>query len=260
MSILSDPSLKLSNVLNKASHLTFSWTKLWNSSVNDSANILVFLKYIPSELKVGNWSPMMYLVLYLFSSFIFLSANDARTDYSLQSYSYESDGKFLELYRLFGGLYGVMIIIGGLFTLGIWPMYSYTLTSWNLMTLRLLSAFLAMHGVLGAAFVADAVRLAALTSCCITVFIWWTILTPLVTFLIREDVRELQFFWRFSLSIGMLNVHLFNLPIVAFEFLLTNRILTFFDIWCSLLAALVYCIVYLGILDARGLHFYIMFR
>jgi hypothetical protein len=259
MSMLSDPSLKLSNVLSQVSRPTFSWTKLWNSSVNDSANVLVFLKYIPFELKVGSWSPMMYLVLYLFSGFIFLTINEARADYSLHSSAYELDGKFLEWYRLLGGIYGVIIIIGGLSTLGVWIMYSYTLTSWNLMTLRLVSSFLAMHSVPGAAFVADTVRLAALTSCCITVLIWWTVLTPLITFLIQGDVRELQFFWRFSLSIGMLNVHLLNLPIVALEFLLTNRVLTFFDLWCSLFAALIYCMIYLGVLDARGLHFYIMF-
>jgi hypothetical protein len=66
-------------------------------------------------------------------------------------------------------------------------------------------------------------------------------------------------FMAFNCSFALVNVHLLNLPFAAVEFLAEGRPLTFFDLWMSLVFALGYVLFYLNILDAQGIHFYIVF-
>lgn len=220
---------------------------------------LSFLDMIPNHYKVGPWSPVVYLVLCSFASFLLLTFNDAFVSYDSLNLHFSSSSSLLQTFRLIAGLYCLSITIVSYIKMGIWPFFSYTLTSWNLLAVRLITAFLAGVGVPFASTVATIVRLPALIGCTITVTVWWGILTPLICHLIRKDKKQKEFFWAFNLSFALVNVHFLNLPIVVLEFLLSRQTLTFFDLWVSLLTALLYCLVYLNILDANGLHFYIIF-
>lgn len=57
----------------------------------------------------------------------------------------------------------------------------------------------------------------------------------------------------------LLNLHLANLPITAFEFVMSAHKLHFFDLYASIFVGIAYMIFYLNVLDANGYHFYIVF-
>ena len=64
---------------------------------------------------------------------------------------------------------------------------------------------------------------------------------------------------KFNFSFGLLNVHALNLVIAVIEFLATGVTLSFFDLWASLAICFIYIIFYLFVLDANGIHLYIVF-
>ena len=165
----------------------------------------------------------------------------------------------LQLYRLIFGVYALGFSIITYLKIGVWPFLTYTVTSWNLMALRLILAFLSDAGFHILQPVASFLKFPALIGCSITVFVWWTILVPLISYLLRQNEKDLSIFLHFNMSFGLVNLHLFNLPITAAEFLWTSTPLTFFDLWCGYFVALVYCLFYLNVLDPLGLHFYIIF-
>lgn len=222
--------------------------------------MLKFLDMVPHKYKVGPWSPVAHIVLLAYACFLILTMLMALDSQHSQNYAIPSKN-WLQTYRLLFGLYGIATSVMILRSTGLWPMLSYTLTSWNLMTVRLLSSFLAGAGVAGAGDVANFVRFPALAGCSITVSIWWTILVPLIDHLLSKDKDPAGrvFFWKWNMSPMLINVHLLNLPIVGIEFLLSNTALTFFDLWAALVVAFLYCLMYLNVLDPRGLHFYIIF-
>eukprot|EP01036_Dinobryon_divergens_P027065 gene27065-35777_t len=110
---------------------------------------------------------------------------------------------------------------------------------WNLMGCRLIFAFLTDAGFHILKPVASFLKFPALVGC--------------------TNEKDLSVFLHFNLSFGLVNLHLFNLPITAVEFLWTSTPLTFFDLWCGFFVALLYCLFYLNVLDPLGLHFYIIF-
>ena len=56
----------------------------------------------------------------------------------------------------------------------------------------------------------------------------------------------------------LINVHLLNLPLAAVEHLVNPRLLVPRDIWTSIAFSMAYFVVYMCVLDANGLHFYII--
>jgi hypothetical protein len=222
--------------------------------------MLKFLDAVPHKYKVGPWSPVTHLVILSYLGFILLSMLNAFNDYTTQDYASHPNG-WIQWYRLVFALYGIATSALVFRDVGIWPLLSYTLTSWNLMTLRLLTSYLAGAGFESMEVVADVLRFPALAGCSITVSIWWLVLVPIIDHLVSKDKdgHGRAFFWKWNLSPMLLNVHLLNLPIVAVEFLVSKSALTFFDLWVALLVALGYCMLYLNVLDPRGLHFYIIF-
>lgn len=107
-------------------------------------------------------------------------------------------------------------------------------------------------------FCSDVVRLPALIGCSITVAVWWVVLVPIIS-AYMPDGEARRKFAAFNRTFPLLNLHLFNLPLCAIEFMACRRCLTFFDIWVSLAIAFIYVMFYLNILDALGLHLYIVF-
>jgi len=232
--------------------------------------ILAFLENIPLHLREGPWSPVAHLVLVIILGYIILTFEHAADSYDLllrggsSSSGSSSSGvtpAWLQPYRLVAGLYGVGMTATVLATSGVWPLASYTLTSWNLATLRNLLAFV---GGLGWAvspqfqLAADVVRFPALVGCSITVTVWWLVLVPIIHVYSGTPANRKRF-WDFNGSFPLLNLHLFNLPLCATEFLFTGRCLSFFDLWAALAIAYLYVLFYLNVLDANGLHFYIVF-
>ncbi len=106
--------------------------------------------------------------------------------------------------------------------------------------------------------IARAVRFPALVGCTITVVIWWSVLVPLIDYFLRGNAKHRGAFWKFNKSAVLVNIHGLNLPLCALEFLWTNRPLVYFDLWMGMTFAIVYLLWYLVLLDANGVHFYII--
>jgi hypothetical protein len=237
-------------------------------------SILVFLESVPLHLKEGPWSPMAHFVLISIFGFILLSFEHAALEYAQlfdeSSASHASRvvdvgasvDSWIQNYRLFGGLYGLTIVSFVIFESGLWPLASYTLTSWNLMTLRLLTSYIGAAGWKDISptfqLISDVVRFPALVGCSITVIVWWLALVPVIHVLSGSEENRARF-WKFNLSFPLLNLHAANLPLCAIEFIASGKCLTFFDLWTSMAIAFVYVLFYLNVLDAQGLHFYIIF-
>jgi hypothetical protein len=222
--------------------------------------LLTFLDMVPEHLKVGPWSSATHLVILSYLCFLLLTLSLAIRSYTSHDYS-DHPNEWIQTYRLLVGVWGLASIYIVYLTSGIWPLGSYTLTSWNLMTLRMITSYLSGLNIPGMSWVADLLRYPALIGCTITVSIWWLVLVPLIDLLLQYDKKRdsRAFFWKFNLSPMLLNVHLLNLPLVAIEFLHARKSLNFFDLWVGLAVALLYCIFYLNVMDPLGLHFYIIF-
>lgn len=83
-------------------------------------------------------------------------------------------------------------------------------------------------------------------------------MVPVISYYM-PDATARKKFGIFNRSFPLLNLHLFNLPLCAIEFMACGRCLTFFDLWVALAVAFVYMMFYLNVLDRLGLHFYIVF-
>ena len=211
------------------------------------------IERIPLHLREGYWSPVA--ILYLFSYFAFLvytfpSALNSVNDIVEPELSDEYMNN-INMFRTIAATWGILILVAVICVSGWWPLVSYTITSWNLLWLRMTFAALDMK------FAARIFKFPSLVGCTITVTIWWTILVPLIHHLM-EDKEKQAGFWKFNTSFLLLNVHLVNLPIAAAEFFYSASKLVFFDLWIALLIAFAYMMFYLGVLDARGIHLYII--
>ena len=113
--------------------------------------ILVFLEKVPKYLKEGPWSPIAHLILIGFFGYILLTFEYAAASYGelfdihsihyLQNRETQVGKNWIQYYRFFGGIYMLCITGTVLYTSGVWPLASYTLTSWNLTSIRLLTSF-----------------------------------------------------------------------------------------------------------------------
>lgn len=104
----------------------------------------------------------------------------------------------------------------------------------------------------------DVVRLPALIGCSMTVIVWWLVLVPVISAYMPDDEARKKFA-AFNRTFPLLNLHLFNLPLCAIEFIACGKCITFFDLWASLTVAFLYIMFYLNVLDPLGLHIYIVF-
>lgn len=115
-------------------------------------NILVFLEKVPKYLKEGPWSPVAHLVLIGFFGYILLTFEHASMSYKQLFDVHSIHGlpnremptwskDWIQYYRFIGGCYGIAIISVVIYFSGVWPLASYTLTSWNLATIRLVTSF-----------------------------------------------------------------------------------------------------------------------
>jgi hypothetical protein len=115
--------------------------------------IMVFLEKVPSWLKKGPWSPVAHLVIVAFLGYILLTYEYAVAShaeiYDVHSIHFAQNRQaqlgsktWLQCYRLIGGVYMITITAFVVYMSGLWPLTSYTITSWNLATIRLLASFI----------------------------------------------------------------------------------------------------------------------
>ena len=218
-------------------------------------NFLSFLDNVPKYLKTGPWSVFAYIYLTAYILFLAMSFQDMNKHFD--SHGHSDLYVWLPLCRLVAAIYCSLILGVMLYHSGPGPLVSYTMTSWNLLTLRLFTSYIGSLGVLWAYELSNMLLFPSLVGNSLTVVVWWLVLVPLITYLFN-DAKAKKSFWEFNTSFMLLNVHLLNLFIAGADFLTYGRALNIFDLWMGLAVALLYILVYLLFLDPAGWHIYII--
>lgn len=135
---------------------------------------------------------------------------------------------------------------------GAWPMASYTMVTWTLLTLRHWARALHVPRA-----ISEILRFPAVAGTVVTVVIWWLILVPVIYFFAPSDSIR-KGFLKFNLSPFLLNVHLLNFPLCMIDHALSPRMFVTTDLWIGMVVGMLYLLFYLNVLDARGFHFYII--
>mmetsp|Transcript_32440 Transcript_32440/g.51990 ORF Transcript_32440/g.51990 Transcript_32440/m.51990 type:complete len:276 (-) Transcript_32440:18-845(-) len=219
---------------------------------------------LPAFLRYGPWSPVAYLFLISAIALILYKANDALSNIpSFNATPANDEGDGWWRFGIF--LYGIAIIYYIIKSVGMWPLYSFTMMSWTLFTLRYLFSSL-HHSDFGISYfylLSEALRFPALVCNSITITVWWIVLVPAIYLFIRCKGKDKTLarsnsrqFLKWNFSPMLLNIHLLNLPLSAMDHMLYPRMLTSFDLWMGLIVAISYVLFYLFYLDPLGLHFY----
>ena len=161
-------------------------------------------------------------------------------------------------YVYFGiGLYFLVFTLGAIYVVGPWPLVSYTITSWNVLTIRLLSVSLSdWHPSLR--IIARVLKFPAVLMSTVTCSVWWCVLVPVIYNLL-EGQKAKSNFMKFNFSPFLLHIHGINLPVAVMDFLAYGSRLTFFDLYCSVAISYMYMLFYLNVLDPAGVQIYIIF-
>ncbi|RYG99659.1 hypothetical protein EON65_50075 [archaeon] len=226
-------------------------------NLKDARIVLHFLEKLPVWLTKGPWHPITHIVVSSYAAFVINTFQYGIDDY--KSFDYIVSPPWLQWYRLAVGLYCAYVSWRIFCVAGLWPFASYTLTSWNIMGARFLTAYLAGCGFHSFALIADFLRFPTLVGGSVTVLIWWFLLVPIIDYVLKPHEVERKAFWHVSFSFSLLNVHLFNLPAMYVEFVASGQKLSFFDLWVGLFVALLYALFYLNVCDPLGLQFYVVY-
>ena len=111
---------------------------------------------------------------------------------------------------------------------------------------------------LAAAWGAELLRFTALLQATVVFTVWWLVIVPLLA-LMEKDPTKRSMFWKWNFSFALINVHCFNLPVAAVDFLYDPRAITAMDLWIVFMAAFGYIIFYTTFLDRRGIFLYFLF-
>ena len=215
-------------------------------------DLLKAIERVPLHFREGPYSPIALVYLLSYAAFLICTSSHALSSFQdIKEDVPNMNANLLFTLRCGAGLYGAIILAFVVVVSGWWPLVSYTITSWNLLWLRMVFAAFGLNDV------ARLFKFPCLVGCSITVIIWWVVLVPLLHHLIEEKQKRVEF-WKFNTSFLLLNVHLLNLPLAGLEFFLSSSKLVFFDLWIGLLVAYVYIIFYLVFLDSKGIHLYII--
>lgn len=224
-----------------------------------------FLDNIPKNLREGPWSKVAviyFTIVLVYLTYVFGDATKSfHTTINDEVLRTEEESTLFSFMKLLGSLWCFFILSSILYGTGFWPLVSYTITSWNFLSLRLLFSFLTKYVVNKAAkrslaICARLFKFPALVGCVITVSVWWCILVPVIHYNLEKKYRN--GFMSFNLSFILLNIHLFNLPLAVFEFVYSQSSFEFFDLWIGLVVAFMYVMFYLLVLDPKGIHLYIV--
>ena len=128
------------------------------------------------------------------------------------------------------GAYMVGVLAVMFKTTGAWPMASYTMTSWSLITLRHL--FRAIGAPL---LLQNLIRFPSVAGASTTVLVWWIFLVPAIAYFAGPKQR--RWFLKFNFSPFLLNVHFLNLPLSMLDHALSPRWYTALFTLCIMSAA-----------------------
>lgn len=211
----------------------------------------------PLYLREGPWSPFAYFYIVLCFVVLCISVKFCADDYKQPPLHNEKTWLFW--YRIVIGV-GSLLSVCPMFYVVPLTLGSYTMTSYLLMSFRLITA------ACGWSSVANVLRFPALVGCTITFTIWWVVIFPCIYLALSKmegnpEVRKkwLQGFVQFNKSPMLLNVHGLIFPFVLIEFLGTNEKLQWFDLWLGGLQSFLYLTWYLFVVQANGFHIYIPF-
>lgn len=238
----------------------------------------LFARLYPEYLRVGPWHPAARASLAALVLGLAASWQKAFGDAAEENGKVANDGvlgrgkpllplKALRAVRALGALWGTSMLAFSLRNQGWWPMVSYTMQSWTLMTTRYVLGTLELHDSgspdpVGWRRVVsrlnEALRFPCLVQNSVTVVVWWLVLTPIIMLQYGKDARRRAAFNRFNFSFALLNFHGMNLPLAAADHLLNPRRLLPSDLWLAVASATGYVLFYLSVLDARGIHLYII--
>ena len=149
-------------------------------------------------------------------------------------------------------LYCTLVNVHTLRSIGLWPYLSYTMVAYALLNLRLVGS------VCGFDSFSESIRFPVLVMAAVTTTVWWLVLVPLMLVAMPHGDGSRKRFLKFNFSAFLINVHLLNLPTALLDTHLTWRPLVFWDLWLSFVFAFAYLLLYLFVLDANGMHFYII--
>mmetsp|Transcript_9456 Transcript_9456/g.22329 ORF Transcript_9456/g.22329 Transcript_9456/m.22329 type:complete len:290 (-) Transcript_9456:116-985(-) len=203
----------------------------------------------PEHLRVGPWSYSAYIFLVAFVGFVAVSASWAYDDLSKLSDAAPASFRIRMLHGA-GAIYMTAIIAYTLRTTGLWPFVSYTAISYGLLTLRF--TFISL-GLLTAA---EILRFPVVAMATVTSTVWWLVLFPII--LAAAAAKNRRAFLRMNFSVFLLNMHLLNLPMALASQWSYSRALCFLDFWVAAVVAMLYLFFYLLVMDANGLHLYII--
>ena len=159
--------------------------------------------------------------------------------------------------RAVAGGYGLLLLGGMLKKIGWWPIITYTMISWTLLSLRLLFAAAAPFST-AAAWGAELIRYIALLQTTVVVIVWWLLIVPAILLLEKNHAKRNEF-WKWNWSFALINVHCLNLPVAAVDFLNAPRAFMLIDLWIVGAVTLAYVLFYTAVLDRKGIFLYFMF-
>lgn len=210
----------------------------------------------PLWLRKGPWSPIAHVYLFAVTASLFYVA--VATD-SLDNF--QSTTNLLSGASVFGnprlvssvcGAYMLGVLLHMFVTIGYWPMASYTLISWTILTFRHL-----LRAVGAPNYVHEAIHFPAVAGAATTFTIWWLVLVPAIYYCIPTPTGRTAFV-QMNKSPLLINVHCLNLPLCVLDHALGSRSFGFTDLWLGLAVGIAYLLFYLLVLDANGIHFYII--
>lgn len=207
----------------------------------------------PEFLRIGPWHPLAKIYLVCFGvGLAWYSGAALESLQSLPTSAPNASSATLLAVRGVLSLYCALVNVQATRTMGWWPFLSYTMIGYVLLTLRLVLSACGLESL------AESLRFPVLTMATITTTVWWMVLVPLMLAFMPQGDGSRKRFLQFNCSAFLVNVHLLNLPTALIDTHLAWRPLVFWDMWVSFLFAFAYVLLYLFVLDANGMHFYII--
>jgi len=159
--------------------------------------------------------------------------------------------------NLFFAIHGFSLLNYSNERFGRWAMMSFTVTSWNLLTIRSLLSILAPWSEI-ALVTAEFLRFPVLLFNSVTFIVYWTAIFPIAIYVLRG--KERRGFIKFQLNFGLINLHILNFPMACAQaFLMSSRRnLEAFDLHAGFASAIIYLCFYLYALERQGTHLYII--
>lgn len=209
----------------------------------------------PKYLREGPWSYVVYIYLVaVVSSLVHVYARtDLLVVFPEEQTSLLSETTNPRLVSFGCATFMTSVLIWMFRAIGAWPLMSYTMVSWVLLTSRH-----ALRALDAPTFVREILRFPALVGAWTTTLVWWLILTPLIYYIL-PTAHEKRGFVKFNTSPFLISIHLLNFPLCLLDHALSPRQLVATDLWIGMVVGMAYILFYLLVLDANGIHFYIIF-